>query len=96
MEEEARLQAEKDALEEQRKKSEEMMEKLLAMQQQMTRSASAPATSEPVAPVETTPVEAAAAQPSMEEMMAELRALRAQVAAQKQQENAAAKDTQAE
>ena len=71
------------------------MEKLLAMQQQMTQVASAPA-----APVETppaaAPVEAAAAQPSMEEMMAELRALRAQVAAQKQQENAAAKDTQAE
>ena len=96
----AELQAEKDALEEQRKKSEEMMEKLLAMQQQMTRSASAPAApveTPPVAePVEAAPVEAAAAQPSMEEMMAELRALRAQVAAQKQQENAAAKDTQAE
>ncbi|MBR5217082.1 MAG: signal peptidase I, partial [Oscillospiraceae bacterium] len=49
----AELQAEKDALEEQRKKSEEMMEKLLAMQQQMTQAASAPAASEPAAPVET-------------------------------------------
>ncbi len=70
----AELQAEKDALEAQRKQSEDMMAQLLAMQQQMT------AQSQPSAP----PVEAAD-QPDMAAMMAELQALRAQVATQSQQ-----------
>ena len=69
----AELQAEKDALEAQRKQSEEMMAQLLAMQQQMT-SQSKPAE----APAGT------ADQPDMAAMMAELQALRAQVAAQNQ------------
>ncbi len=70
----AQLQAEKDALEEQRKQSEAMMAQLLAMQQQMAQQnqSAAPHTQEN------------AAQPDMAAMMAELQALRAQVAAQKQ------------
>lgn len=68
----AELQAEKDALEAQRKKSEEMMEQLLAMQQQMAQQ------TQKTAPPEKE------SQPDVEAMMAELQALRAQVASQKQ------------
>lgn len=71
----AELQAEKDALETQRKQSEDMMAQLLAMQQQMAQQ------SQGTAPP---PQENAAAQPDMAAMMAELQALRAQVAAQTQ------------
>lgn len=72
----AELQAEKDALEAQRKQSEEMMAQLLQMQQQMA------AQNRPAAP----PAEEApkAEQPDMAAMMAELEALRAQLAAQSQ------------
>ena len=66
----AELQAEKDALEAQRKQSEEMMAQLLAMQQQMTQQAQ-----------KTAPPEKEV-QPDMAAMMAELQALRAQVASQ--------------
>ena len=65
------LRAEKAALEAQRKKSEEMMAQLMAMQQQMTQQAQ-----------KTEPAEKADAQPDMAAMMAELQALRAQVASQ--------------
>lgn len=71
----AELQAEKDALEAQRKQSEDMMAQLLAIQQQMSaqnQSAAPPA--------------GTAEQPDMTAMMAELQALRAQVAAQNKQE----------
>lgn len=84
----AELQAEKDALEAQRKQSEEMMAQLLAMQQMMTQQnqSAAPPTQEAAPVRETAPVqETAPAQESMtdlEAMMAELQALRAQVAAQ--------------
>lgn len=72
----AELQAEKDALEAQRKQSEDMMAQLLAMQQQMaaqSQSAAPPAesTSQPE-------------QPDVAAMMEELQALRAQVALQNQ------------
>ena len=71
----AELQAEKDALEEQRKQSEAIMAQLLAMQQQMAQQ------NQGVAP----PVqENAPPQPDVSAMMAELEALRAQVAAQGQ------------
>lgn len=72
----AELQAEKDALEAQKKQSEEMMAQLFAMQQQLTQQnqGNAPPAQEP-----------AAEQPDMAAMMAELQALRAQVAAQNQQ-----------
>ena len=72
----AELQAEKDALEAQRKQSEEMMAQLLAIQQQMAQQnqSAAPPAQESAAP----------AQPDMAAMMAELQALRAQVAAQNQ------------
>ena len=73
----AELQAEKDALEEQRKQSEVMMAQLLAMQQEMAAQKSAP-------PAEASPAQ----QPDMAAMMAELQALRAQVAAQKQEPQA--------
>ncbi len=66
------LQAEKDALEAQRKQSEDMMAQLLAMQQQMAVQ------NQPSAPP------AAAEQSDMAAMMAELQALRAQVAAKNQ------------
>lgn len=74
----AELQAEKDALEEQRKQSEAMMAQLLAMQQQMTVQ------NPPTAP----PTETAGQteQPDMAAMMAELQALRAQVASQQNQQ----------
>lgn len=71
----AELQAEKDALEAQRKQSEEMMAQLLAMQKQMqqqNQTAAPPAQ------------EAPADQPDVAAMMAELQALRAQVASQNQ------------
>lgn len=73
----AQLQEEKDALEAQRKQSEDMLAQLLAMQQQMTQQnqSAAPPTSESVQ-----------GQPDMAAMMAELQALRAQVATQKHQE----------
>ena len=75
----AELQAEKDALEAQRKQSEAMMAQLLAMQQQMNQM------NQPVAAPAPAPVqENTAAQPDMAAMMAELEALRAQVAAQNQ------------
>ena len=67
----AELQAEKDALEAQRKQSEEMMAQLLAMQRQMTEQAKSAAP-----PVQDD------SQPDMAAMMAELQALRAQVASQ--------------
>ncbi|MBR4057710.1 MAG: signal peptidase I [Oscillospiraceae bacterium] len=67
----AQLQAEKDELAAQKKQSEEMMAQLLAMQQQLTQQAGAsPGTDNP--------------QPDMAAMMAELQALRAQVASQNQ------------
>ena len=69
----AELQAEKDALEAQRKQSEDMMAQLLAMQKQMQQQNQTAAP-----PVET------AEQPDMAAMMAELQALRAQVASQNQ------------
>ena len=75
----AELQAEKDALEAQRKQSEAMMAQLLAMQQQMNQM-NQPAAAPAPAPVQ----ESTAAQPDMAAMMAELEALRAQVAAQNQ------------
>lgn len=68
----AELQAEKDALEEQKKQSEAMMAQLLAMQQQMAQQNQGAAPSQ----------EKEAGQPDMAAMMAELQALRAQVAAQ--------------
>ncbi len=76
----AQLQAEKDALEDQRKQSEAMMARLLAMQQQMVQQ------NQSAAP----PAEG---QPDMAAMMAELQALRAQVAAQNQPASAAQEKT---
>lgn len=69
----AELQAEKDSLEAQKKQSEEMMAQLLALQQQMTQQ------TQKTAPPEK---EETDAQPDMAAMMAELQALRAQVASQ--------------
>ena len=74
----AQLQEEKDALEEQKKQSELIMAQLLAMQQQMaaqSQPAAPPAEGEPAQPAQP-------AQPDMAAMMAELQALRAQVAGQ--------------
>ena len=71
----AELQAEKDALEAQKKQSEDMMAQLLAIQQQLNRQKQ---TDAPPAPAQ----EPVATQPDMAAMMAELQALRAQVAAQ--------------
>ncbi len=75
----AELQAEKDALEAQRKQSEEMMAQLLAMQQQMAlqNQSAAPLVQENAATAPDT-------QPDMAAMLAELQALRAQVASQNQ------------
>ena len=70
------LQAEKDALEAQRKQSEQIMEQLLAMQQQMQNQTNTTAP----------PAETAAPQPDMAAMMAELQALRAQVAKETQEQ----------
>lgn len=86
----AELQAEKDALEAQRKQSEDMMAQLLAMQQQMAMQnqaaappAPAPAAEPAPAPqAESAPQQNPAQQDMMAAMMAELQALRAQVAAQ--------------
>ena len=72
----AELQAEKDELEAQRKKSEEMMAQLLQMQKQMTSQ------SQPEAPPAES--EEKPEQPDMAAMMAELEALRKQLAAQNQ------------
>lgn len=69
----AELQAEKDALEDQRKQSEAMMAQLLEMQKQMAQQ------NQSTAP----PVQEGTAQPDVAAMMAELQALRAQVATQK-------------
>ncbi len=71
----AELQAEKDALEAQRKQSEDMMAQLLAMQKQMQQQNQTTAP-----PAQETPAD----QPDMAAMMAELQALRAQVASQNQ------------
>lgn len=76
----AELQAEKDALEDQRKQSEAMMAQLLAMQQQMAQQNQSAA---PPAQGNTD------GQPDVAAMMAELQALRAQVASQNQPEAAA-------
>lgn len=65
------LEAEKERIEAERRKSEQMMEELLAMKREMT--ASAPATAPP------------AEQPDVAAMMAELQALRVQVARQGEQ-----------
>ena len=67
----AELQAEKDALQAQRKQSEDMMAQLLAMQQQMVSQN--PSAAPPAGTGE---------QPDMAAMLAELQALRAQVASQ--------------
>lgn len=80
-EEMAELQAEKDAIEAERKRSEAMMAELLAMKEQIT-AAARPVEPQPVQP------EPAVAQPDLEAMMAELAALRAQVAASKKEEPA--------
>ena len=77
----AELQAEKDALEAQRKQSEAMMAQLMAMQQQLTQqnnAAAAPPVKQEAAP---------ASAPDVAAMMAELEALRAQVASRNQSEN---------
>ena len=80
----AELQAEKDAIEAQRKQSEAMMAQLLAMQQQMSQMNQNAA---PPAPAPAPAAEPAQpAQPDMAAMMAELEALRAQVAAQSKSE----------
>ena len=76
------LQAEKDALEAQRKQSEQIMEQLLAMQQQMQNQANT--TNAP--PAQT------ASQPDVAAMMAELQALRAKVAGQEVQEQPKVED----
>jgi len=81
----AELQAEKDALEAQRKQSEAMMAQLLAMQQQMSQQSQSAAP--PVQSAQAEPAQPA--QPDMAAMLAELQALRAQVAAQKQPETPA-------
>lgn len=75
----AELQAEKDALEDQRKQSEAMMAQLLEMQKQMAQQ------NQSAAP----PSQDGAEQPDVAAMMAELRALRAQVATQNQPEKSA-------
>lgn len=72
----AELQAEKDALEDQRRQSEAMMAQLLAMQQQMAQQNQSAA---PPAQGNTD------GQPDMAAMMAELQALRAQVAEKNQE-----------
>ena len=71
----AELQAEKDALEAQRKQSEEMMAQLLAMQKQMQQQNQTAAPPAQQAPAD---------QPDVAAMMAELQALRVQVASQNQ------------
>ena len=80
----AELQAEKDAIEAQRKQSEAMMAQLLAMQQQMSQMNQNTAPPEPAPAPVAEPAQPA--QPDMAAMMAELEALRAQVAAQSKSE----------
>ena len=80
----AELQAEKDALEAQKKQSEDMMAQLLAIQQQLNQQKQ---TDAPPAPAPAPAPEPAPQQPDMAAMMAELQALRAQVAAQNQASN---------
>lgn len=79
------LQAEKDAIEAERRKSEAVMEELRAMQAQMAASMAAQTPQPvPVEQAEEKTVETAAAsaeQPDMAAVLAELAALRAQVAA---------------
>lgn len=75
----AELQAEKDALEAQKKQSEAMMAQLMAMQQQMMQM-----NQSTVQPSQQPPENAAPSQPDFAAMMAELQALRAQVATQSQ------------
>lgn len=80
------LQAEKDALAEQKRKSEEMMEQLMAMQQQMLQqqqNAAPPATQPETAPAA---APEAAPQPDVTAMMEELARLRAQLAQQQEKE----------
>ena len=78
----AQLQAEKDALEEERQQTKEMMAQLLKMQQQMATK------NQPAAP----PAEDEQ-QPDMAAMLAELQALRAQVAVQKQPSETSREET---
>lgn len=86
----AELQAEKDALEAQRKQSEAMMAQLLSMQQMMaqTQAQPQPQDQQPAeSPAQETAAPVQAAEPPAQEvdmaaMMAELQALRAQVASQ--------------
>lgn len=76
----AELQAEKDALEAQRKQSEEMMAQLLAIQQQMAlQNQQKPAADAPPAAAKPASGDESA---DVAAMMAELQALRAQLAAQ--------------
>ena len=76
----AQLQAEKDALEAQKKQSEEMMAQLMAMQQMMMQQQQSAAPPAQPAAAQAAPAEQA--QPDMTAMMAELAALRAQLAQQ--------------
>ena len=76
----AELQAEKDALEAQKKQSEEMMAQLMAMQQMMMQQQQSAAPPAQPAAAQAAPAEQA--QPDMTAMMAELAALRAQLAQQ--------------
>ena len=89
----AELQAEKDALEAQRKQSEEMMAQLLALQEQLT------AQSKPAAPPteeSKEEKEEADEQPDVAAMMAELQALRSQLAAKEEKaESAVSEEEQA-
>ena len=86
----AELQAEKDALEAQRKQSELMMAQLMAMQQQMATMNQPTAPPVQEAPAQEAP---AAQQPDMAAMMAELQALRAQLAGQNQTAAPVAEET---
>ena len=74
----AELQAEKDAVEAERKKSEAMMAELQALKEQMQNSAPSAPAQEPAPAAETQNVDVAA-------MMAELQALKAQLAGSAQQ-----------
>ena len=76
----AELQAEKDALEAQKKQSEEMMAQLMAMQQMMMQQQQSAAPPAQPAAAQAAPAEQA--QPDMTAMMAELAALRAQLVQQ--------------
>lgn len=82
----AQIQAQKEELEAQRKQSEEMLEKLLAFQQQMGPQQNQRASLGDDAPE---------SQPDVAAMMAELQALRAQVAAQSKQDTESQLETTA-